>query len=663
MRRFVSLSCLIMAVFATTFAALAQSPGEKGAAARPLARSAEMESQSGGMTAVPDVPTLTNAGSDFCTGAPLLTVPGGDVTDLVNNMTESAGDPVLDFAWGTPSNPSGYRTLWYKFSVDANSQLVIDTLGSNYDTVMAVYVPTNDNDPCNTLVRVTGNDDNNGFSSQVRLRTAASTTYYVEVADWQSAAPQPKSLRISLWTEPFPSKWVQLDNMPLHRTRHTAVVVGQDIYVLGGQTTVDQTPTLSNRLERFETDTGNWVRLADMPGGGYAGTDAVAVNGRIYIPAGFDGNKNLVNGQHWAYDIAANQWLTRTNAPWPGGVPFAWSAVIPSPAENGYYVAGGMSSYPPLDPSATTHNDVFFYSITNDLWIIRPSLPSGRYALTGALAGGKICIVGGLESTGSSSILLGNGACIGNLTSGDTKWTLTGNMTVPRYYAGSAVGPDGKWYVFGGVDGSGEAVSEIDVYDPTAGSWSALDITYDLGARRIGVNGPTIPARAWARGGFVGSALYAIGGNAMPESGGDVLSLVEKVFVPSYELRLPIVYKNFNPAKGPDDVFADAQKVTLNSNKYQNFDNLDDFYDVYYFDLTQTTNITARLTNIPLGSNYDLRVYNANKLLRGTGDNVGNTDEMLVLNGLPPDRYYVMVERVFPAGDPDTANYRLRVEN
>lgn len=662
MRRFISLICLIMAVFITTFAALARNAGGEGAAAKPVAHSANLENRSPGETAVPDVPTLTNAGSDKCTGAPILTIPGGDVTDLVNNMTESAGDPVLDFAWGTPSNPSGYRTVWYKFDVATNSQVVIDTLGSNYDTILAVYVAANDNDPCNTLLRVAGNDDNNGFSSQVRIRAAVNTTYFVEAADWQSGAPQPKSLRISLWTEPFPSKWVQLGNMPLHRTRHTAVTVGEDIYVIGGQTTVDQTPTLTNRLERYETDTGSWVRLADMPGAGYSGTDAAVVNGRIYLPAGFDGNKNLVNGQHWAYDIAANQWLTRTNAPWPGGVPFAWSAVISSPAEDGYYVVGGMSSYPPLDPSATTHNEVYFYSIANDQWIARPLLPSARYAHTGALVGDRICVAGGLESTGSSSVLLGNGACIGNLSSGETNWVLTGNMIVPRYYAGSAVGPDGKWYVFGGVDGAGDAVSEIDVYDPATNSWSALDITFDLGARRITTNGPLIPSRAWVRGGFVDSTLYAIGGNALPESEGDVLSLVEKVFIPSQELLLPLIFNNFNAASGPDDRFADARPINLNQAQFHNFDNLNDVYDVYYFDLAQTDSITASLINIPFGSNYDIRVYSSNKLLWGTGDNVGNADELLIINGLPPDRYYVLVEWVDPAGDPNTANYRLLVQ-
>ncbi len=659
MRRFIRLILLIAAVFAATLVVLAQSPDD---AARPLARSTDLNNQSPGTTAVPDVPSLINAGADYCTAAPLLTVPGGDVTDLINNMTESAGDPVLNFAWGAPSNPSGYRTVWYKFSVGNNSQVVIDTLGSNYDTILAVYTATNDNDPCNTLVRVVGNDDNNGFSSQVRIRAAVDTTYYVEAADWQSSAPQPKSLRLSLWTEPFPSKWVQLGNMPVQRTRHTAVVVGQDIYVIGGQTTVDQTPVLSNRLERFETDTGNWLNLPNMPGGGYSSTGAAAVNGRIYLPAGFDGNKNLVNGQHWAYDIAANGWFTATNAPWPSGVPFAWSAVISSPSENGYYVAGGMSSYPPLDSSANTHNQVYFYSAANDQWSVRPSLPSARYAHTGAFVGGKICVAGGLESTGSSSILLGNGACIGNLTSGDTSWTLTGNMTHPRYYAGSAVGPDGKWYVFGGVDGSGGPVSEIDVYDPATNSWSALDITFDLGARQVGVNGPTIPARAWARGGFVGSTLYAIGGNALPESAGDVLSLVEKVFVPSYELRLPLVFKDFNAASGPDDTFTDAQQINLNQAQFHNFDNLNDVYDVYYFDLAQTGNITARLLDIPFGRNYDIRVYSSNKLLWGTGDNVGDADEQLIINGLPPDRYFVVVERADPAGDPNTANYQLLIQ-
>ena len=69
-----------------------------------------------------------------------------------------------------------------------------------------------------------------------------------------------------------------------------------------------------------------------------------------------------------------------------------------------------------------------------------------------------------------------------------------------------------------------------------------------------------------------------------------------------------------------------------------------------------------RLTQIPNQSNFDFAIYDSNKLLWGRGQNLSGQDEDLTLN-LPAGRYYIMVTREFPLGEPDPdVFYKVKVE-
>ncbi|HEX6383162.1 MAG TPA: pre-peptidase C-terminal domain-containing protein [Anaerolineae bacterium] len=585
--------------------------------------------------------------ADQCANAPLLELPTG-VSAVVNNLTTAAADPALGCMWGAPSNSRGYRTAWYKFKAPHNGRVVIDTFSSNYDTVLAVYSSAND---CATLTQLACNDDSQGFASRVSLNVSKDTTYYVEVADWQSGiATGNAELKISLVLEPINSRWQQTGTMPLPRTRHAAVLVGVDMYVIGGQTTVAGNPQLSNRLERFETDTGNWVQLANMPDTGYANTTAAYAQGRIYVPSGYNGDNQTFDGRHWVYHIASNHWSEAksigASPGWPHGTPFAWSAAVTPPEQNGYYLMGGLSSQPPLTATVQVHGETFFYRLADNTWLnSAPDMSTPRYAHTAAWVAGRVCVIGGISA---NNLLLPNGECY---RPGTGAWQPIAPLKFARYGAGSAVGPNGKWYVFGGTDAEG-AVPETEVYDPLADTWTVLDVTYDLGGSM------NIPARAWPRGGFVGNTLWVVGGHATI-SQFPVLSLIQKLTVFPYDLFIPFARQaGTSPS---DDNFSQARPLALNVPQQRNFDNQADYFDVYYFDLGSPTAVTASLTKIPLGSNYDLALYGSNKVLWGKSTNPGNLNEAigLILN---PGRYYVMVKRVFPAaGDPDPANYQIIV--
>lgn len=604
------------------------------------------------------IPFAVNAAADTCEAATLIpSLPWGDRTQFVNLLTQSPTDPVLGCMWGSPSRPQGYRTAWYRFVAPYSAQVTVDTFYSNYDTVLAVYTGTCGAD---NLVQVACNDDHQGFTSQVSFSVRKGETYYIEVADWHFDV-YGTTLNIAVLINPVESLWQPQGNLPIPRSRHAVVAAGNFLYVIGGETEMGLSPSLTNSLQRLDAQSGAWVNLDPMPGSGYANTSAAVVGGKIYLPSGFTGNVSAYSGIHHIYDIASNFWSTGPTAPWPENRPLAWGTAVASqnPSFPGYFYLGGTADQPPIEAHSNTAaapaNAVLLFNTNTNTWLANPiaDLTIGRYAHAAAWVQDRLCVVGGLGiNDDNNNILLPNGECYRF----GVGWQPVGGLNFPRYNAGSAVGPDGRWYIFGGLNGENDPVDITEYFDPIANSWHALPINYSLG----GI--PSNPARAWPRGAFIGSNLWVMGGNITGPVGG-VLPTVEKIFLPPPRLFIPFLSRP--PAALPNDTLATAYGLGLNQPQFHTFDSSTDYHDTFFFDIGESRQITARLTNIPISgatpSNYDLFLYNSNKVLLGSSQNPSNLDETITRN-LAPGRYYLIVERVFPAGPPDSSPYRIMVE-
>ncbi|MCA9934504.1 MAG: pre-peptidase C-terminal domain-containing protein [Ardenticatenaceae bacterium] len=617
------------------------------------------------VVAAPEIPYAINAAADSCESATLIpSLPWGDHTGSINTFQESSTDPVLGCAWGTPSRPQGYRTVWYKFVAPYSAEVTIDTFYSTYDTVVAVYAGSCGSE---NLVGLACNDDYQGFTSHTSVYVRKGETYYIEVADWQFDV-YGSDLSIAVLIDPIDSRWELQGNMPLPRSRHVVVADGKYLYVVGGETSMGVTPELTNSLQRLNTENGNWTTLDAMPGTGYANTSAAVVNSKIFMPSGFTGAG--YNGTHYAYDIANQIWLTKATAPWPGGAPLAWGTAVPVQfpgGASGYLYIGGTADQPPIEAgvsdAAVPSNEVFYYRdmfngqpvenwqpLSEDF---PPNLTTARFAHTAAWVQDRVCVVGGLGmNEDGQNILLTNGECYRYLIG----WAPISDLNVPRYNAGSAVGPDGRWYVFGGVDGEGNPVEITEYYDIDTDTWYELGASYSLGGSQ------TNPAHAWPRGTFMGDELWSMGGN---DGGayGTVLPQVEKLFLPVPSLFFPIVFNE--KMATPNDTLGTARHLSLNQAQYHTFDNTNDFFDTYYFDLTSNRGVTIRLSDIPYNngdpSNYDLALYGANKLLLDVSQNPSNLDETITRN-LTAGRYYVVVKRIYSGWPPDNTSYRIIVE-
>jgi hypothetical protein len=81
----------------------------------------------------------------------------------------------------------GNKTVWYKYTATSNGKLYMDTLGSDYDTYIAVWTGSEGN-----LNLVACDDDNNdGLQSELIFTPINGTTYYIEVAEYNGQGGSP----------------------------------------------------------------------------------------------------------------------------------------------------------------------------------------------------------------------------------------------------------------------------------------------------------------------------------------------------------------------------------------------------------------------------------------------------------------------------------------
>ncbi|MCP4357850.1 MAG: hypothetical protein GY796_07535 [Chloroflexi bacterium] len=592
-------------------------------------------------------------GGDSCDNATdfaYTNQPIGAQTQNVETFTESSSDPVLDCIWGAPARNRGYRTVWYEFTAVTNGLVNISTQTSNYDTVVGVFIGS-----CSSLTAIACNDDFIGFSSRLSFSVLQGVTYYVVTADWNQGVSGDTSLNIFIEPQPILSQWTLANSLAPGRTHHATVSDNNTMFLIGGQPNAAGSPQLSNSLHRYYAASNTWEERTQMPGLGVTNVSAVYLKGKIYVPGGDNNALNGFDRTHYVYDVNNDAWsfsnLSCTSGPECAPVatdvgavgPVGWAAAVPTNDDSGYYLIGGITA--PLGTSnAQVISNTWKYNLAQDSWLPAPALNIGRFGHTGARLGNSVCVVGGISP---SSVLLGGGECLKPFSS----WQTIPSLNIPRYGAGSAVDEDGRWYVFGGIRGNGTPVASTEVYDPnsTNPQWQIMNIPFDL------VDPDTVLSRAFPRGEFIDNSLYVTGGHNTVDY--VVSPLTQKLELPKESYFLPIILKPGYPDE--DNTLATARSLSLNNWVGGDYEESTDFYNFYTFFINNSGTVTAKLRDIPSGSDYDLYLFNYNKLILGGSNNAGNLDETITLNSLPTGRYYILVERI--VGQSDDSYYRLGV--
>jgi hypothetical protein len=607
---------------------------------------------------VPRLPSAAPA-ADQCAEATPLNLSFANRADgsgtLTNPFTEEATDPLLSCIFGTATKPSGYRTAWYQLTPGSTGVVTLTTEGTNYDTVLGVFAGS-----CATLQALACSDDFRGLQSSVTFQAIRGRTYYIVVGDFRPGAPTAQTLRFSAVMREGGARWNQVGNMPFGGvSRHAFVSDGADMYIIGGQTNINGVPELSNKLLRYNAVSNQWTELADVRGSSVSNTTAVRLGKTIYVPGGFNGNTSEYVNVHLSYDITTDFWDLIPPIPpsiLPNNRMFAWSAGAAGPGETSYYLTGGITSYPAFETDATVINNTYRFTPATGQWETFQPMTTPRYAHTAAWIFGAnrgLCVAGGL-STGTNTagepvtVLLTGGECYNPATGGS--WQPTSELNFPRYNAGSAVGPDGNWYIFGGLDALG-GVPETEVYDPVSNTWRVLGSDFSLGGL------PQNPARVWPRGAFWGDTLYVFGGNTPPTEN-RVISAVERMSIGAgYLSSANGILLPYAAMPGSDSTLENATPLLLNTPIAGNFVESTQFYNIYYFDWPAFGRATVRLSNIPDDSNFNITVIDKFKVLRGQGNTALFGGEKTVSVTLDPDRYWVIVERIFPKDLPRPGDF------
>jgi N-acetylneuraminic acid mutarotase len=261
-------------------------------------------------------------------------------------------------------------------------------------------------------------------------------------------------------------EWVKMANMSSPRRIATASVIGAKIYVIGG---ADEMPEGSNYC--YDTVTNSWTSKASIPSPLYeiSGHSAAVVDGKIYIMGGYkSGIKNI----NYLYDPVTNTWSTR--AVMPEALQYHTAETV-----NGkIYVMGGTNG-------SEIVNTNYCYDPSTDMWSTKATMLKRLQFHSSAVINGNIYIIGGYTSSGAADNYIYLYSVAGNT------YSQLGLLT-ESLYSSKAVSLNNSIYLIGGRNINGETIDYNFIYNTkdhevnlTATATSNLPVIYESGNTSI----------------------------------------------------------------------------------------------------------------------------------------------------------------------------------
>jgi hypothetical protein len=571
--------------------------------------------------------------------------------------TTAANDPAQSCTIGGPAVNS--KSVWWSIRAPEDGELTLSTITENpqrYDTVVSLYSSSAACGALSRAVEIACDDDTSAFQSRLKVLVDSNQSYLTEVTGWGIDNPG-GVLDIIAFFETN-TRWQAPPGagLPKHVHRHIAATDGTYLYLIGGQD-----PYLSSSVYRYDPEIATWLVLEDIPSP-YSNSDGAYLDGRIYIPSGFadsDADPNQpYEGIHYTYIISDNAWTISAPMTSTGTItePIAWGSAAADPEGGVYYYTGGRYGTDPGHPL----DYVFEYEAGTDSWRTLPSMITPRYAHEAVFLAGKLCVAGGLDQEAQP---MTGAECY---DPGSETWSPITDMHIPRSMFGSAVGPDGRWYVFGGlrINTTTETVTtpKAEVYDPQSGTWTLYDQHWSLNQ-----------SRDWLTGTALGDYIFAAGG-FLPSEGefGLVVDSFEELqvrdrasflsFVPFIERDLPSGIGTWHE---PNNAIPFAFGPLVSGTELQSdFGYAWDTEDFFFLVTEGTADIHVHLAQIPAGSNYDLYLYGTDasgtpKSLFAASEQESNLDESFTVADAPAGVYYVRVRNAWLI--PSSQRYLLRV--
>jgi len=283
-----------------------------------------------------------------------------------------------------------------------------------------------------------------------------------------------------------PPPWEEIAELNTPRYRHTAVVLDEKIYVLGG---LDKNGTTLTSVEIYDPNINSWSFGTPIPATTYCAT-AEVIDNKIYLISCvenevvriFDPNTGWSSGTGTPYDDPSHDSVTYNDAT------FGDTIAIITP-----------------DGALNSRLYVFAYQPSGDQWLTgNPLTTSDCRWFTVNLISNTLYVTGGYVASTSTAF---NRARRYDLST-DTWLSNTGAMNLARYDHASVV-LDGEIFILGGRGSAGGRIfNEVEAYDPATNTWTEIT--------------PMFQPRKEFDAVVLNGLLYAIGGSAGDEVTGKV---------------------------------------------------------------------------------------------------------------------------------------------
>jgi hypothetical protein len=264
--------------------------------------------------------------------------------------------------------------------------------------------------------------------------------------------------------DPKSFAWNVAAPCPLSRFEANGVVVGGELWVMGGFTS--STLEVTRRVDIYDPAADSWRQGPDLPDA-ETHIAAVALGGDIVVAGGFTGKftstPSPTTAEVWRWRAATAAWEAGPPLP-TAGAGFSWALL-----GTVLHLAGGLAADGLTDSDAHYTWDV----AGAPAWTPAAPLPNGRNHGGGAAAGGLFYAVAGRHGWNENS---GDTADVDAFDPAAGAWTARAPIPSPRSEIGAATSTlaDGRIVVVGGSLPGVLPSADVFVYDPTRDAWSTL---------------------------------------------------------------------------------------------------------------------------------------------------------------------------------------------
>ena len=279
------------------------------------------------------------------------------------------------------------------------------------------------------------------------------------------------------------SVWTNGPDLPSLISEHSAIILKEKIYIIGGEDFIEGGRTDIVRV--FDITSNQWSIAPPLP----IPLDHTGVStdgSKIYVVGGFTGRDMKVpSDRMFIYDPIQNNWQEGTP------MPTARGALTADFINGVLYAVGGVGGVGSSRTPVAT-NEV--YDPMSNSWSETTPMPTARHHHVSAVSNGQLYIIGGR--------ILGDGVkseineALTNLNDNEKfdpinkTWSIREQMPTKRSGVAAEVSPlSGNIYVFGGQSLTG-AYKITEIYDTKANKWtSGPDMpTPRLGLEAIAIN-------------------------------------------------------------------------------------------------------------------------------------------------------------------------------